>query len=61
MQLMSIPNAQPVADFSNLCKRARLQISNGHEILSEEQCLYLWDTHYPFVFQKYGADHALKW
>jgi hypothetical protein len=50
-----------VADFSDLCERARLQISNGHEILSEEQCLYLWDTHYSFVFQKYGADHALKW
>ena len=50
-----------VADFSDLCEQARLHISNGNEILSEEECLRLWDTHYSFVFQKYGADHALEW
>ncbi|KAL7500918.1 hypothetical protein ACHAWT_008971 [Skeletonema menzelii] len=51
---------QWVSDFDRLRRKTRLECLDYVDV-SEEQCAYLWESHYSQIAAKYGCDHLFEW
>jgi inositol oxygenase len=49
-----------VSDFDRLRRKTRLECLDCID-LSDEQCSYLWDSHYSRIAAKYDCDHLFEW
>ena len=49
-----------VSDFDRLRRKSRLECLDCAD-LSDEQCEYLWESHYSRVAAKYDCDHVFEW
>lgn len=49
-----------VSDFDKLRRKTRLECLDCID-LSDEQCSYLWDSHYSRIAAKYECDHIFEW
>ena len=49
-----------VSDFDKLRRKIRLECLDCTD-LSDEQCSYLWNSHYKSIAAKYECDHPFQW
>ena len=49
-----------VRDFDRLRRKTRLECLDCVD-LSDEQCTYLWESHYSRIAAKYDCDHLFEW